>query len=89
MHPRHSRILIWEYVLPDTGAAAVPALLDIQMMMIGGMERTKKQWAALLWSVGLEIVKVWDLEPRNIVEARRRNTEDGGVVGGGAEPDSV
>jgi O-methyltransferase domain len=76
----HSRILIWEYVLPDTGAAAVPALLDIQMMMmVGGKERTEKQWAALLVSVGLEIVKLWGAETRKIIEARLTGIEGGRI----------
>ena len=49
-----SKILINEWILPDVGTPAYPALLDIQMMGLhSGMERTEKQWRELLGSVGL------------------------------------
>jgi len=59
MDPARSRILISDWVLPDAGVSSFEALLDINMMMIGGMERSRVQWASLLGGVGLEIVKVW------------------------------
>lgn len=55
-----SRLLIEEFVLPDTGADAKASHLDIMMMLYhSGMERTLSQWQALLTSCGLRIVKVW------------------------------
>lgn len=59
----YSRLLINDYVLPNTGADLHPALLDIMMMSTcSGMERSEKQWHALLDSVGLDIVKIWTSE---------------------------
>jgi hypothetical protein len=60
MDKDYSRLLINDYVLPDTGVDLHPALLDIMMMSLcSGLERTEKQWRALLDSIGLEIVKIW------------------------------
>lgn len=60
MEKRYSRILIDDYVLPNTGASMRGASMDFLMMMYcSGMERTRSQWERLLDSSGLEIVKVW------------------------------
>jgi hypothetical protein len=60
MEKEYSRLLINEFVLPDTGCDLHPALMDIMMMSLAcGIERTEKQWRGLLESVGLEIVKIW------------------------------
>jgi hypothetical protein len=60
MEKEHSRLLINEYVLPDTGCDLHPALVDIMMMSLAcGAERTEKQWRVLLDSVGLDIVRIW------------------------------
>ena len=69
MQPGHSRLLLFETVLPDMGVPPLAAGLDIHMMLIGGMERSRKQWAALLAPVGLEIVKIWGDE-MTIIEAK-------------------
>ena len=45
-------------VLPDTGVEILPALFDINMMLIGGRERTEREWRGLLKSVGLRVVKI-------------------------------
>ena len=60
MEKDYSRLLINDFVLPDTGCDPHPALLDIMMMsLVCGAERTEKQWRKLLDSVGLEIVNIW------------------------------
>ena len=60
MQPGYSRLLINDWVLPDTGSTLFPAVMDIQMMtMFSGMERTVSQWKKLLDSVGLKTVKFW------------------------------
>ena len=57
MEPGYSKILINDWVLPDTGCPLVPALMDIQVLaVLSGIERTQTQWRELLGSVGLEIV---------------------------------
>lgn len=56
----HSKLLITEFVLADTGTALFPATLDVQMMGLhAGMERSEKQWRALLEEAGLEVVRIW------------------------------
>lgn len=75
MDPVHSRILIDDYVLPDTGADMRAASMDFLMMLFAsGMERTKHQWQQLLESVNLEIVKIWTHEAgvESIIEAKVR-----------------
>lgn len=79
MKPGHSKLLIFEFILPDLNAAMWPALLDIQMMAsLSGMERTESQWKELLDSVGLEVVKFWkssskgSMEQQGLVEAVRK-----------------
>lgn len=57
MAPRYSKLLIFDFVLPDVDAPLYTSLLDINMMaLLSEMERTERQWKALLDSVGLEIV---------------------------------
>lgn len=75
MEPGYSRILINDWVIPDTGSGLIPALLDINMMVVlTGMERTVSQWKDLLDSVGLEIVKFWTVgnDTEGLIEAIRK-----------------
>ncbi|KAJ5585608.1 uncharacterized protein N7459_005408 [Penicillium hispanicum] len=68
----YSRILIVDFVLPDTNAPLMQASLDIQMMSIGaGVERSERQWRDLLQSVGLEITGIWNHNPsmESVIEA--------------------
>ena len=68
-------ILINDWVLPDTGNPLVPALLDIQVLVVlSGMERTQTQWRELLGSVGLEIVNLHTAgnEVEGLIEAVRK-----------------
>ncbi|GMF67135.1 unnamed protein product [Aspergillus oryzae] len=72
MNAEYSRILIADFVLPDTGAALLQASIDIQMMSIGsGMERSERQWRELLGAAGLEITGIWSGSPgmESIIEA--------------------
>ncbi|KAK4495345.1 hypothetical protein PRZ48_013676 [Zasmidium cellare] len=73
MDPTYSRVLIDDYILPDTGADRRAAALDFLMFMFAsGMERSTQQWHALLSSVGLEIVKIWPAKAglEGVIEAR-------------------
>ena len=67
-----SRILIADTVVPEMGAPRSVALQDINMMCLGGMERTQSQWKDLLEAVGLTITKVWrgDRDLHSVIEAR-------------------
>ena len=60
MEPGYSRLLIEDQVLPDRGADATQAAIDMTMyVMTGGIERTQIVWRELLDSAGLEIMKIW------------------------------
>lgn len=53
---KDSKILIDELVLPNTGARWQATQSDITMLASScGMERTQRQWADLIKSVGLKI----------------------------------
>ncbi|CAI7629447.1 unnamed protein product [Penicillium glandicola] len=69
---RHSRILIHDIIVPEVGATMSHAWQDISLLAIGGIERTEKNFARLLDSAGLELVKVWSKsgDMLGIVEAR-------------------
>lgn len=72
MAPDYSRILIVDFVLPDTETPLMQASLDIQMMSIGaGIERSESQWRDLLHSAGLEITGIWNQSPamESVIEA--------------------
>lgn len=45
-------------VLPDIGAELLPALFDINMMLMGGRERTETEWRGLLKDAGLRILTI-------------------------------
>lgn len=72
MVPDYSRILIVDFVLPDTESPLMQASLDIQMMSIGaGVERSERQWRNLLSSVGLRVTGIWNESPgmESVIEA--------------------
>lgn len=72
MNAQYSRIIIVDFVLPDTNVPRMQSAMDIQMMSIGaGVERSKKQWVDLLASVGLKITGVWNSNPalESVIEA--------------------
>ncbi|KAF2123875.1 S-adenosyl-L-methionine-dependent methyltransferase [Dothidotthia symphoricarpi CBS 119687] len=51
-----SQLIIEDYILPTTGTTTLPAIWDMQMMTyLAAMERTEKQWRALLGKAGLSI----------------------------------
>ena len=54
-----SRILIDEVVLPDVNVNWHAAMFDLSMaMLLGGKERTRKQWEAIVGKAGLRLVQV-------------------------------
>jgi len=60
MDPGYSRLLIDEWVLPDSGVNLKAVNMDINMiLMFNAIERTKSQWRNLLADVGLEIVEIY------------------------------
>lgn len=60
MAPGYSKLLLNESVIPETDCPAFFAAGDINMMSIlAGMKRTRRQWTALLQSVGFVEVRIW------------------------------
>ncbi|KAI1660054.1 putative O-methyltransferase [Daldinia decipiens] len=60
MKPGYSKLLLHEMIVPETGASPFHAMLDMTVMCFNaGMERTERQWRALLETAGFEVVKVW------------------------------
>ena len=79
MEPGYSKILLYEFILPDIGCSLLQAGFDIQMMgMHAGMERTRAQWTRLLEGEGFRIVKFWMApggDGEGIVEAELKDGE--------------
>lgn len=72
MKKGYSKLLIEEFILPNTDAQLLPVMFDMTVMVAGpGMERTRSQWTALLKSSGLQVKKFWlpNGEAFGIVEA--------------------
>lgn len=70
-----SSLLIDDWVLPDVHAPVAGGTYDIMMLMLlSGMERSEKQWKALLESLGLEVKNIWRKEGvgEGVIEARKK-----------------
>ncbi|KAK2628714.1 hypothetical protein QTJ16_001817 [Diplocarpon rosae] len=66
-----SRLLICELILPDRNPSIGHVLRDINMLVIGGKERSKAQWSRLLGEAGYSIVGWYGVENAScgIIEA--------------------
>ena len=76
MDKGYSKLLIYEFVLPNMGTSIQQATLDIHMMAtVSGMERTEEQWRQLLDSTGLQIVQIWRASPLSeaVIEAKLKD----------------
>ena len=72
MTPKYSRLLINEYVIPDTGAHWISTALDMLMMAtFSSRERSEQNWRRILEGVGFRIIKIWSPEPgaESLIEA--------------------
>lgn len=58
----YSKILIEEFIIPDSNAQALPCMTDIAAIVFCSDQRTRRQWTNLLQSVGLEILNFWERE---------------------------
>jgi hypothetical protein len=67
----HSRLLICDLVIKDQYPDSGHLLRDINMLLIGGKERSLEQWEELMGPEGFRIVKVYGNEaaPMRILEA--------------------
>jgi len=63
------RVLVVDNVIPTGNEPSWGKLLDIQMLIIGGRERTKKEFAAMFAKAGLKLTRVLATKcPLSIVE---------------------
>lgn len=72
MKKGYSKLIVFEFVLPEQNTPLYPALLDIHMMaLFNGMERMKAQWEAILEQAGLKAVKFWTIadDVETLIEA--------------------
>lgn len=75
MEPKYSRLIIREFILPDTNAPLLGSCNDLLMMvLLAGMERTEKQWTELLNDAGLDVVGFWTTVKggEGVIEAVKR-----------------
>lgn len=60
MKKDYSKLLIWDFVLPDKAAGSTLIALDWEMMSFyAAGERSESQWKALLENAGLKVNGVW------------------------------
>ncbi len=79
MNLGYSKLLINDWVLPDTNAPLYPCMLETNMMAaFSSMERTETQWRTLLDCMGYRVVKFWSV-PGNegCIEVVLREDESG------------
>jgi hypothetical protein len=61
MTPGYSRLLMNEAVIPERGCPPFFAVGDITMMLVlAGIQRSKRHWIELVESAGLRVVNVWE-----------------------------
>jgi len=69
---KKGRVLVVDHVIPAGNRPDRGKLLDIQMLIIGGRERTKEEFGALFKKAGLKLTRVIPTKcPLSIVEAVR------------------
>ncbi|CAJ2509520.1 Uu.00g145460.m01.CDS01 [Anthostomella pinea] len=72
MKKGHSKLLIYEVVIPPTGASPLQTTVDIGLMtLLSAAERTEAMWRQLIESCGLKVVKIWTnpLAMESVIEA--------------------
>ena len=71
----HSRLLICDVVVPDDRPSSRKVLRDMNMFLVGGMERSEKQWHELLEGQGFSVKQIHGLHNSNnsIIEAKLSN----------------
>ena len=64
------RVLVVDNVIPPGNDPSWGKLVDIQMFVIGGRERTKKEFAGIFRQAGLKLARVVATKcPLSIIEA--------------------
>lgn len=78
MKPGYSKLIINEWVVPEQGASWIMTAMDLTMMsLFSAMERTEKQWRAVLDKAGFEVVKIYkpdDKVSECVIETVQKST---------------
>ncbi|CAJ2507045.1 Uu.00g082310.m01.CDS01 [Anthostomella pinea] len=68
MKPRYSKFIVYEIVIPATGADCQATAVDWMMMvMFSSSERTEDDWLSFFERGGLKVRNIWSME--NILES--------------------
>jgi hypothetical protein len=68
----NGKVLVLDNVIPPGNAPGWGKLLDIQMLIVGGRERTEKEFGEIFAEAGLKLRRVIPTKcPLSIVEAVR------------------
>ncbi|MGH6789338.1 MAG: methyltransferase [Pseudolabrys sp.] len=71
---KNSRLLVVDSIIPPGNDPGYVKLLDIEMLIIGGRERTKADFAEIFRKAGLKLTRVFPTKgPLSIVEGVRAN----------------
>ncbi len=66
-----ARVLLTQEVLPPGNVPSVGKLLDMQMLLIGGRERTEGEYAALCSAAGYRLTRIVPTaSPLHVIEAQ-------------------
>lgn len=66
MKAGYSKLVIFDWILPDKDVPLYPAFRDINMMAaVNGKERTQAEWKGLMKKAGLDVVKFWHGSPHS------------------------
>lgn len=72
MKKGYSKLLLYEIVLPATGAKPLQASVDLAILsVLSAGQRTEAAWRTMLEGVGLKVVKIWthDTAIESVIEA--------------------
>lgn len=60
MKPGYSKLIIEEFILPDTNAPSLACMTDLAVMIFSsGLERNRQRWSDLMTLTGLRILQFW------------------------------
>ncbi|KAJ5975404.1 Plant methyltransferase dimerization [Penicillium waksmanii] len=60
MKPGYSKLILEEFILPDTNTPSLACMTDLAVMIFSsGLERNRKRWTDLMTLTGLRILQFW------------------------------
>ncbi|HEX5658889.1 MAG TPA: methyltransferase, partial [Polyangiales bacterium] len=75
--PRHATLVIIESVVPADARQHMAKLIDLEMLVIDGKERSEREWRTLLAGCGFTLARITPTAgPVSVLEARLSDTSD-------------